>query len=224
MRTRSGSVTTTCAPGRQLVDQQHHVIDQDGRERLHALHRAPVGEGVEDLGQLRMLPGEFARALADLGGEQQLAARRGEHALRRAAQRTLVGDGEGADVLHLVAEELDAQRMLFGRREDVENAAADGEFAAPLDHLDPRVGEVDELAGDVFEVHLVARAQPHRHELAEAGGLRLQDAADWSDDDPQRTSSETRRDARGGAGCASRRPTVSARGESRSCGRVSHDG
>ena len=105
----------------------------------------------------------------------------------RVAQRTLVGHGERADVLHLVAEELDPQRVLLGRREDVENAAADGEFAAPLDHLDPRVRELDELADDVFEVHLIAGAQPHRHELAEAGGLRLQDAADRGDDDPQRT-------------------------------------
>ncbi len=113
--------------------------------------------------------------------------------------------------------------MLLGRREDVENPAADGEFAAPLDHLDPRVRELDELADDVFEVHLIARPQPHRHEVAETGSLRLQDAAHGSDDDAKRPV----RDSSGWVrrrSTASRRPTVSARGDSRSCGRVSHDG
>ena len=63
----------------------------------------------------------------------------------RLGQRALVGDREGADLLDLVAEEVDAVRVVGDRREDVEDAAAHRELAAPRDHVDARVGEVDEL-------------------------------------------------------------------------------
>ena len=59
-------------------------------------------------------------------------------------QRALVGDREPADLLDRVAPELDPQRVVLGRREDVEDAAADGELAAPLDHVDAGVGGADE--------------------------------------------------------------------------------
>ena len=86
----------------------------------------------------------LAGALAHRGGQQQLAARRELHALDRLGQRPLVGDRERADLLDLVAEELDAHGVVGGRREDVEDAAAHGELAAAGDHVDPRVREVDE--------------------------------------------------------------------------------
>jgi hypothetical protein len=52
---------------RQLVDEQHHLVDQRGRERLHALDRGAVGELVEHLDQLGMLDREQPRPLAHLG-------------------------------------------------------------------------------------------------------------------------------------------------------------
>jgi hypothetical protein len=46
---------------------------------------------------------------------------------------------EGADLLDLVTEELDPQRLAAGGREDVDQAAADGELPPLLDALDPLV-------------------------------------------------------------------------------------
>ena len=79
----------------------------------------------------------------------------------------LVGHGEGADLLDLVAPELHPQRVLLGGREDVEDAAAHGELAALGDQIDPGVRDVGQPADDVVQVGPVARAQ-----LAPAPGRR----------------------------------------------------
>ena len=55
------------------------------------------------------------------------------------AQRPLRERRERADALDLVAEELDPERLAAGGREDVDEAAADGDLAALLDPLDPLV-------------------------------------------------------------------------------------
>ena len=60
--------------------------------------------------------------------------------------------------------------MLGGRREDVEDAAADGELAALLDHLDPGVGQLDEPLEQLVEVVLGADREVDRVELAQARG------------------------------------------------------
>ena len=101
------------------------------------------------------------RPLADLVGQQQLAARRCPQPLDR-LERALVGDREGPDLLDLVAPELDPERVLLGRREDVDDAAAHGELAAPLDQVDPGVRRLGEPAHDVVERHRVADAQLDR--------------------------------------------------------------
>ena len=61
-----------------------------------------------------------------------------------ARQRPLIGHRERADLVDLVAEELDAERVVRHRREDIEDAAAQGELAATRDHVDAVVGELDE--------------------------------------------------------------------------------
>ena len=97
-----------------------------------------------------MRPAELGGATAYVLGQQQLAARRRPEPLHR-LEGALVGDGEGADLLHVVAPELHPQRVLLGRREDVDDAAADGELAAPLDHVDPGVRRLGEAAHDVLQ-------------------------------------------------------------------------
>ena len=76
-------------------------------------------------------------------------------------QRALVGHREGPQLLDLVAEEVDAHRVVGDGREDVEDAAAHGELAAPGHHVDARVGEVDELAGEGGEVVAAAARVEH---------------------------------------------------------------
>ena len=97
--------------------------------------------------------------------------------------------------------------------EDVEQATADGELAALLDELHAGVRGVDERTGDVVEVRVVARLELDRDEVAEARRQRLQHAADRGDQDVDRAVVAGVVRSRG---TASRRPTVSARGLSRS--------
>ena len=98
-------------------------------------------------------------------------------------ERALVGDLEPAHLLDGVAPELDADRVLLGRREDVDDAAAHGELAALLHQLHPGVREVDQPAHDVVGVDLLALHERDRLEVAEPAHLRLQQRPDGCDDD-----------------------------------------
>ena len=145
---------------RQVVDDGHDVVDERGNERLHALGRDALGHLLEhpaDAGELVLqLPCAIAHGL----GEQQLAARGKVDRRDLARQGALVGDREGADLVDLVAEELDAEGVVGDRREDVEDAAAQRELAAARDHVDAVVGEFDEPGRDLGEI--VARARRRR--------------------------------------------------------------
>ncbi len=159
---------------RQDVEEGLHPVDEGRRERLHALDGdalGDLGEHVGDTGQpLRQVEG----TLAHLRGEEQLAARRRPQAVGGDLDAALVGDLEEADLLDLVAEELDADRVLLGGREDVEHPAADGEFAAPLDEIGPRVGSGGERVDDVGERPLLPLAQRHGREIPEPDDDRLE--------------------------------------------------
>ena len=91
----------------------------------------------------------------------------GAHSRLDRLEGALVGDREGADLLDVVAPELHAQRVLLGRREDVDDAAADGELAALLDQVDPGVRRVRQPAHDVLE-----RRGGAGHQLDRARGRR----------------------------------------------------
>ena len=114
--------------------------------------------------------------------QQQLAARRRPEPLGPLVERALVGGGEVAQLVDLVAPELHADRVRLGGREDVEQTAADGELAALLDQLDAGVGGVDQRAGDVVELGRVAGLQLDRDEVAQTGRERLQHAAHRGDE------------------------------------------
>ncbi len=65
--------------------------------------------------------------------------------------------------------------MLLGRWENVEDAAAHRDLAAPLHQVDPVVGDPDEPVHDLAQVGAVTDGQRHRFKVAEAGDLGLQD-------------------------------------------------
>jgi len=176
------------AAHRQVVEQQVHPVGEHGGERLHALHGDPVGDPPEDLRDAGVLGRQLLGAGPHRRGEQQLAAGRRPQAMLRLPSRALVGDLEDADLLDAVAEELDPQRVLLGRREHVEQPAAHGELAALGYQLDTRVADLDEPLYDVFRVGVVAHRQPHRHQVAEARHDRLQHRADRRHDGLQRAA------------------------------------
>ena len=121
--------------------------------------------------------GQLGGPGAHLVGEQQLAAGRRPQPVVGDLEAALVGDLEVAHLLDRVAPQLEPQRVLLGRREDVDDAAADREVAALLDQVDPGVGGGDEPGEQVVEVDLVTGPHRDRLEVAEPGDHRLQQAA-----------------------------------------------
>ena len=107
------------------------------------------------------------------------------------------------------------------RREDVEDAAAHGELAAAGDHVDARVGELDEPVGELGEVVAAAAVGESTGSMSArpaASGCRA------ARTEAMTTRGDRARPTRRFAERARRRPTVSALGLRRSCGRVSHAG
>ena len=119
--------------------------------------------------------GRLDEVAAPLGGGVDAASgRRCERALRERR--------EGAHLLDLVAEELDAKRLAAGGREDVDDPAADGELPALVDAVDPLVARERELLGEPVDARLVADAEVDgsgsRLERRQALGERARRRAD----------------------------------------------
>ena len=170
----------------QDVQQALHAVDQGRGEGLHALDGDALGQLAEDVGDAGQLVGEDAGALADPVGQQDLAARRRPEPVPGDLQAALVGDLEPADLLDRVAPELDPERVLLGRGEDVEDAAAHRELAAALDQVGAGVGRRGQRLDDVLQRALVAGGEVDRGQLAQALDQRLQHRADRGDDDVER--------------------------------------
>src|SRR5215212_6272174 len=107
---------------------------------------------VEHLDQLWMLLSQCRCASPNFVGEQQLPARRGGDLGKCQLTGSLVSDGEVADLLNGVTEEVDPHGMLFGRRKDIHNPAAHRELAAPLHKVDTNVRRVDQGSAKLREV------------------------------------------------------------------------
>ena len=127
------------------------------------------------------------RARSRTAGVSSSSRHGGAHSPSSAVgEAALVGGLEVADLLDLVAPELHPERMLLRRREHVEQTAAHRDLAAPLDHLDARVADVDQLGDGVVHARALASRQLDRRQLAEAAHHRLEQAADRRRDDLER--------------------------------------
>ena len=95
-------------------------------------------------------------------------------------ERTLRERRERANLLDLVAEEVDAKRLATRRREHVDEAAADGELPALVHAIDALVARERELLGEPVDARLVADAELERGrsglERRQAVGERRADA------------------------------------------------
>ena len=101
-------------------------------------------------------------------------------------QRALGERREGAHGLDLVAEELDSQRLAAGRREDVDQPAADGEVAALLDAVDPLVAGERQQLGERLEPGRLAGREPDRRRPGLGRRQRLRDRGRRGADEPAR--------------------------------------
>ena len=90
------------------------------------------------------------------------------------------------DLLDRVAEEVDPYGVLLSRREDVDDAAPDGELTTSLHQVDPGVRRADERRAQLAQVIVLPDHQSDRTKIAETLDLRMQDAADRCDHDPRR--------------------------------------
>jgi hypothetical protein len=82
--------------------------------------------------------------------------------VRNGVKRTLRERGERSDLLDVVTEELDAQRLATGTREHVDEPAADRDLPALLDALDALVPGKRELLDEGVEVSRVLGRQTDR--------------------------------------------------------------
>ncbi len=134
-----------------------------------------------------MLAQQRRRAGAHGRGQHHLPARRRPHPGGGDLQRALVGDLEVPDLLDLVAPELHPQRVLLGRREHVEDAAADGEVTALVDQFGPGVAGRHQRLDDLGQLAAgVADRDADRFQVSEVGNLRLQDGTHRGDHHAQR--------------------------------------
>ncbi len=172
---------------REDVEEGLHAVDQRGGQRLHPLDGDALRELLEEVGGAGQGVGEGGGTCAHGIREEQLAARWRPQALLRHLERALVGDLEPADLLDGVAPELQAQRVLLGGREDVEDAAAHRELPAALDEVGAGVGRAREALDDLLERGLVAGAQGDGAQLAQPLGDRLEHGPHRGDDDGRRT-------------------------------------
>ena len=160
--------------GGEHVGDLLHPIHQDRAEGLHPVGGDAVGDPQQQVPHSGKLLRPRAGTFAHCRRQEDLAAGRGVEAVGCGVQGTLIGDGEVADVVDLVAEQVHAHRMRLGGREHVEDAAADGELTALLHHVHAHVGGVHEVALDVFERVGLPHRGTHRPQLAQALRDRLQ--------------------------------------------------
>ena len=123
-----------------------------------------------------MSVGELLGAVPDRRSQQQFPAGRRPQPVVGPADAALVGDLEVADLLYRVAEELDPQRVLLGGREDVHDAAADGDLAAGRHQVGPGVADLDQPGQQVIELAGLALVQADWLQVAQAGHDGLQQA------------------------------------------------
>ena len=171
-------------PGRKHIHKEFHAVDEYRCEGFHPIDDEPLGHTVEDFGGLRMRRCQRPGARTDLWGEQEFARRMQCDSAHMLA-RPLIGYGEVADLLDRVAPELDTDRMLGGRGEDIEDAPAHGELAASLDEIDAGVSAQDELGHHLIDVDLLALLEDQRLEVGEAADKRLEHRSHGRADHPQ---------------------------------------
>ena len=150
-------------------------------EQVEQLAEAVDGQQLGDVGAVlggleRRDLGQLAVLGRQLGGGRDL-----DHL--GLAERALGEGREPAQRLDLVAEEVDADRALLGRRVDVEQAAADRELAAVLDLVDALVAGGDEVGGDLVEVEQLAHAQREAVRAQRRVGDLLRQGDGGDDDD-----------------------------------------
>ena len=169
------------------------------QERMEVLDREQLG----DVRAVRPSSSAAISASSRCSGGELRRRRHLDHL--GVAERALREGREPPQRLDLVAEQVDPDGTVLGRREQVEQAAADRELPAVLDLVDALVAGRDEIHRGLVEVEQLA--DPEREAVRAHRRVRdLLRQRDGADDDDRRGGSP-RVGASSASSAAIRRPT-----------------
>ena len=156
-----GSVSSSVAPS------SDSSATPSSRQTARTSSGCQTRSGTRSSGSTRSsgtAPGASSSSSTSVGSTRSAAAlgRRVDRHLVDVSERALRERRERADPLDLVAEELDPDGLAAGRREDVDEPAANGELSALLDPLDPLVPGERERLGEQLEPRLLAAGDADR--------------------------------------------------------------
>ena len=214
----------------RAVAQPARLDDRDERARREQVGRrcsSAVSHGSHDSMPSKVCPSASrSQCSRPHGSVRQQLGRAGTHFLGRQqlaygeeprvvelAVRTLVGDRELRQPVDLVTPEVDAHRMVGGRRVDVDDRTAHRELAARLDLVLAAVAHRDELLDELVAVELRAGRHDDRFDVLDVRAEPLHERADRRDDDLRAGGRHPRAAATSpaGAGPSSRSPATPAR-------------
>ena len=169
----------------EMVEQGLQTVLEQRQPMLHARHPAPfryrLVERILRRGRAEFLAIAGTEALDAVGVEQRLGRGHQDERLGLVG-RTLIGGIEPAQAVDLVAEEIEPQRQLFARREDVDQRSANGIFAMLGDGVGALITERVELPDQRFAVDPLAfRDAPGQLADAEGGQQALRRGAGGRD-------------------------------------------
>jgi hypothetical protein len=145
----------------QDVGEQLFAVSEPRQPALHAVEEEALPEPLPLLAAPRLGADELRRAGPHLVGRDQLAG--GEDAgLSKFVDRALVAGAEAGEAVDLVAPQIDADRVVTRRREDVDDRPPAGELAAVLDELLAPVAELGEAGDELVGVDDVRRSHGDR--------------------------------------------------------------
>ena len=147
--------------GGEQVGEEVVVLAEPRQPRLHAVERLTLGQALPVRGPPRLLPHERRGAGPYLGRGQQLASGE-DHGFGDIVGGALVGDRERGEPVDLVAPQVDPDRVVVGRRVDVDDRAAHRHLAPGLHLVLAAIAHVDEADHQGVTVEVRAGADVDR--------------------------------------------------------------
>ena len=166
--------------GRQEIEQHVLAIGEPRQPRLHAVECQSVGETLPLLAPPGLARDEPVGALADLVARQELPTREDDHAFER-VRRALIAHRELAEAIDLVAPQVDAHGGVGGRREDVDDRAADGDLAAMFHLFLTAVARLHERGHELVAIATLSDLDLDRFDLLDVRPEALRERPDRSD-------------------------------------------
>jgi hypothetical protein len=146
------------AVGRQVIEQGGRLVKGQAQQAPHALRGAAFEQLVEGFGAQQLVE-PIGHGVAQGIGDQRAVAGGGEAHHLDGIEGALAGGVKFAQLLQLLAEELQPHRQFGAHRKDINNVASATPAAFLLDCGDPFVAQAAEGLAQVLQVDGIALAQ-----------------------------------------------------------------